>query len=80
MAETLRDRHRRELEELDARVKARADQRELGYRGVYNAGNGHGAAKLMARRGVPMKLEPRRVHAVKGRKSRRLRKNQWVPK
>lgn len=72
-----RERHRRELEELDARVKARRDQRELAYRGSVNRANGHGVAKRIPV-GVPMKLEPRRVPVLKGRKSRRLRKNQWV--
>lgn len=74
-----RERHRRELEELEASVKARRDRRELEYRGADNPANGHGPAKLLARRGVPMKLEPRRTPVLKGARSRRLRKNQWVP-
>jgi hypothetical protein len=76
-----RGEHRREIEELEARVKARADQRALAYRGADNPGNPHGpkvGESLLRGPGVPMILEPRRVPERPGRRSRRWRRNRWV--
>jgi hypothetical protein len=61
-----------------AEQDAKAMQRGAGAR---RDGNPHGpkiGQSLLASPGVPMKLEPRRTHVLKGRRSRRLRKNQWV--
>lgn len=76
-----REAHRRELQELEARVKARADQRALAYRGADNDGNPHGpkvGKSLLRGSGVELKLEPRRTPERPGRQSRRWRKNKWV--
>lgn len=78
MLDETRERRRRELVALEARVNAARDRRELRYRGSENPGNPHAPAKRLAKRGVLMKLEPRRSWTLKGRRSRRLRKNQWV--